>query len=131
MQEINARQDNFTLIKLTYMLYRIIVKMALYRMDLIVKHESVDKECTDLTEQDCRYVLRVLSCEVKEDTLLTSLSCKECKTAVEFLIGISGLSISVNLIDEEYEWIDIILSDNEVTYQVDNHTTDTFGSTEL
>ena len=52
MQEVNARQDDFTLIELSYMLDGIIVKVALYRMDLIIEHESVDKHRTDLTEED-------------------------------------------------------------------------------
>ena len=108
MQEVNTRQDNFTLVKLTYMLDGVIVQVALYRTDLIVKHESVDEHGTDLTEQDRRYVLRVLSCQIQEDTLLTSLTSEECETAVEFLIGISGLGISVNLIDEEDEGADIV-----------------------
>ena len=108
MEEIDAREDDFALIELSDVLQSIIVKVALYRVDLIVEHETVDKDRTDLTEEDRRYVLRVLSREVKEDTLLTALSGEERKSAVEFLVGISGLGISVNLIDEEYERIDIL-----------------------
>ena len=108
VQEVNTRKDNFTLIELPDMLDGVIIKVALYRTDLIVKHESVDEHGTDLTEQDRRYVLRVLSCQIQEDTLLTALTSEECETAVEFLIGISGLGISVNLIDEEDEGADIV-----------------------
>ena len=108
MQEVNTRKDNFTLVELSDVLDRIIIKMALYCMDLIVKHESVDKERTYLTEENRGNVLRVLCCQIEEDTLLTSLSCKECKTAVELLIGVSGLGISVNLIDEEYKRCDVV-----------------------
>ena len=108
VQEVNAREDNFTLVELSYVLDSVIVKVALNRFDLIVKHESVDEHRTDLTKEDRRYVLRVLCCEVKEDTLLTAFSCKECKTAVIFLLGVSGLSISVNLVDEEYERADVV-----------------------
>ena len=86
VQEVNTRKDNFTLIELSYVLDSIIVKVALYCTDLIVEHESVDEHRTDLTEEDWRYILRVLCCQVKEDTLLTSFSCKECKTAVIFLV---------------------------------------------
>ena len=86
VQEINAREDNFTLIKLSYMLDSIIVKMAVYGMDLIVQHKSVDEHRTDLTEEDRRYVLRVLRCQVKENTLLTSLSGEDGKAAVELLV---------------------------------------------
>ena len=108
MQQVNAREDDFTLVELSDVLDSIIVEVALYGMDLIVEHESVDEHCTDLTEEDRRYVLRVLCCQVKEDTLLTSFSCEECKTAVIFLLGVSGLSISVNLVDEEYERADVV-----------------------
>ena len=131
VQKVNAREDNFSLIELSYVLDSVIVKVALYCMDLIVKHESVDEHRTDLTEEDRRYVLRVLCCQIEEDTLLTSLSCKEGKTAVEFLLGISGLGISVNLIDEEYERTDIVSGNNVITYEVDYHSADTLGSTEL
>ena len=112
------------------MLDGIIVEVALYCPDLIVEHESVDEERTNLTEEDRRYVLRVLCCQIEEDTLLTALSCKECKTAMELSIRILGLGISVNLVDKEYEGDDIILSDYEVTYKVDYHSADTFSSTE-
>ena len=105
--------------------------MALHRIDLIIKHKPVDQHGTDLTEKNRRYILRVLSRKIKEDTLLTSLSCKESKTAVELLIGISGLGISVNLIDKEYEGINIVTGHNIVAYEINYHTTDTFGSTEL
>ena len=108
VQEVDGGQDDFTLIQLTYMLDRVIVKVAFYRLDLIVEHESVDEERTDLTEEDRRYVLRILCCEVKEDTLLTSLSGEDRKSAVELSVGVSGLSISVYLIDEEYERTDIV-----------------------
>ena len=131
VQEVNRSEDNFTLIELSYVLDSVIVKVALDCTDLIVEHESVDEHRTDLTEEDRRYVLRVLCCEVKEDTLFTSFSCEECKTAVILLVGISGLSISVNLIDEEYERADIISGHNECTYEVDDHAADTFGRTEL
>ena len=130
MQQVDAREDNFTLVELSDVLDGIIVEVALYRMDLVVEHESVDKECTYLTEEDRRYILRVLCCEVKEDTLLTAFSCEECKTAVIFLIGVSGLGISVNLIDEEYEGADIVSCHYECTYEVDDHSADTFGCTE-
>ena len=130
MQQVNAREDDFTLVELSDVLDSIIVEVALYRMDLVVEHESVDKECTYLTEEDRRYVLRVLCCEVEEDTLLTAFSCKECKTAVIFFLGVSGLGISVNLIDEEYERTDVVSADYEVTYEVNYHSTDTFCSTE-
>ncbi len=102
VQEVNTRKDNFTLIELSYVLDSIIVKVALYCTDLIVEHESVDEHRTDLTEEDRRYILRVLCCQVKEDTLLTSFSCKECKTAVIFLVGVSGLGISVYLSCRRY-----------------------------
>ena len=131
VQKVNARKDNFTLIELSDVLDSVIVKMALYGFDLIVEHESVNEHRTDLTEEDRRYVLRVLCCEVKEYTLLTSLSCKECKTAMVFLIGISGLGISVYLIDKEYERADVASGHDERTYKIDNHSADTFGSTEL
>ena len=131
VQEVNAREDNFTLIELPDVLQCVIVKVALYRIDLIVEHETVDEHRTDLTEEDRRYVLRVLCCEVKEDTLLTSFSCEECKTAVILLVGISGLSISVYLVDEEYERAYVFSGHNECTYEVDDHAADTFGSTEL
>ena len=131
VQEVNAREDNFTLIELSYVLDSVIVKVALYCTDLIVEHESVDEHRTDLTEEDRRYVLRVLCCEVKEDTLLTSFSCKECKSAVIVLVGISGLGISVYLVNEEYEWADIFSGHYESAYEVDDHAADTFGSTEL
>ena len=108
VQEVNAREDNFTLVELSDVLDGIIVKVALNGFDLIVEHESVDEHRTDLTEEDRRYVLRVLCCQVKEDTLLTSFSCKECKAAVIVLVGISGLSISVYLVDEEYERCDVV-----------------------
>ena len=108
VQEVNTRKDNFTLVELSDVLDSVIVEVALYGMNLIVEHESVDEHCTDLTEEDRRYVLRVLCCQVKEDTLLTSFSCEECKTAVIFLLGVSGLSISVNLVDEEYERADVV-----------------------
>ena len=52
MQEVNARKYDFTLVELSDVLDRIIVKVALYRTDLIVEHESVDKHRTDLTEED-------------------------------------------------------------------------------
>ena len=52
VQQVNAGKNNLTLIKLTYMLYRVIIQVALYRTDLIVKHESVDEHRTDLTKQD-------------------------------------------------------------------------------
>ena len=108
VQEVNARKDNFTLVELSDVLDSVIVEVALYGMDLIVEHESVDEHRTDLTEEYGRYVLGVLSCKVKEDTLLTSFSCEECETAVIFLLGVSGLGISVNLIDEEYERCDVV-----------------------
>ena len=50
MQEVNAGKDNLTLIELSDVFDRIIVKMAFYSTDLIVKHESVDEHRTDLTE---------------------------------------------------------------------------------
>ena len=34
------------------MLDGIIVEVALYRPDLVIEHESVDEERTDLTEED-------------------------------------------------------------------------------
>ena len=126
VQEVNAREDNFTLVELSYVLDSVIVKVALNRFDLIVKHESVDEHRTDLTKEDRRYVLRVLCCEVKEDTLLTAFSCNERQAAVEFSFGILGLSVSVNLVDEEYERADIISGHNECTYEVDDHAADTF-----
>ena len=86
MQEVNTGKDDLTLIELSDVFDRIIVKVAFYRPDLIIKHESVDEHRTDLTEKDRGNVLRVLCCEVKEDTLLTSFSCKECQTAVIFLV---------------------------------------------
>ena len=52
VQQVDARQDNFTLIQLTYMLDSVIVEVALNSLDLVVEHESVDQECTDLTEED-------------------------------------------------------------------------------
>ena len=52
VQEVNARKDDFTLIELSYVLDRIIVKVALNCTDLIVEHESVDEHRTDLTEED-------------------------------------------------------------------------------
>ncbi len=104
--------------------------MALYYVDLVVEHESVDEHRTYLTEEDRGYVLGVLCRKVEEDTLLTALSCKECKSAVEFLVGISGLGVSVNLIDKEDEGVDVVAAHYEVTYEVDYHSTDTFGSTE-
>ena len=52
VQEVNARKDDLTLIELSYMLDRIIVKVAFNGTDLIVKHESVDEHRTDLTEED-------------------------------------------------------------------------------
>ena len=52
VQEVNTSQDNFTLIELSYVLDRIIVKVALDCMDLIVEHESVDEHRTNLTEED-------------------------------------------------------------------------------
>ena len=131
VEEVNAREDNFTLVELSYVLDSVIVKVALYRMDLIVEHESVDEHRTYLTEEDRRYVLRVLCCEVKEDTLLTAFSCEEREAAVILLVGISGLRISVYLIDEEYERADIVSGHNECTYEVDDHAADTFGRTEL
>ncbi len=131
MQEINAREDNFTLVELSDVLDGVIIKVALYRTDLIVEHESVDEHRTDLSEEDRRYVLRVLCCQIKEYTLLTSFSCKECKAAVIVLVGISGLSISVYLIDEEYERLDVFSGHYESTYEVDDHAADTFGCTEL
>ena len=88
VQEVNTRKDNFTLVELSDVLDSVIVEVALYGMDLIVEHESVDQESTDLTEQDRRNVLRVLCCQVKEDTLLTSFSCNKGQTAVEFSLGI-------------------------------------------
>ena len=108
VQEVNTRKDNFTLVELSDVLDSVIVEVALYSMDLIVEHESVDEHRTYLTEEDRRYVLRVLCCQVKEDTLLTSFSCEERKTAVIFLLGVSGLSISVNLVDKEYERADVV-----------------------
>ena len=131
VQEVNTRKDNFTLVELSDVLDSVIVEVALYGMDLIVEHESVDKERTYLTEENRGNVLRVLCCQIEEDTLLTSLSCKESKTDVEFLLGISGLGISVNLIDEEYERTDIVSGNNVITYEVDYHSADTLGSTEL
>ena len=88
VQEVDARQDDFTLIQLTYMLDGVIVEVALNCLDLIVEHESVNEERTDLTEQDGRNVLRVLCCQIEEDTLLTSFSCNEGNTAVEFSLGL-------------------------------------------
>ncbi len=52
MQEIYTRKDNFTLVELSDVLDGIIVKVALYRPDLIVKHESVYQHSTDLTKED-------------------------------------------------------------------------------
>lgn len=52
VQEIDAGQDDLTLIELTHMLDRVIVKVALDGFDLVVEHESVDKYRTDLTEED-------------------------------------------------------------------------------
>ena len=131
VQEVNRSKDNFALVELSYVLDSIIVKVALYCTDLIVEHESVDEHRTDLTEEDRRYILRVLCCQVKENTLLTSFSCKECKTAVIFLVRVSGLGISVYLVDEEYERANILSGHNECTYEVDDHAADTFGCTEL
>ena len=131
VQEVNAREDDLALVKLSDVLDSVIVKVALDCTDLIVEHESVDEHRTDLTEEDRRYVLRVLCCQVKEDTLLTSFSCEECETAVIFLLGVSGLGVSVYLIDEEYERADILSGHNECTYEVDDHAADTFGCTEL
>jgi len=126
VQEVNARQDDLTLIEFSDVLDRIVVKVAFYCTDLVIEHESVNEHRTYLTEEDRGYVLRVLCCEVKEDTLLTALSCKECKTAVIFLLGVSGLGISVNLINEEYERTDIVTRHNECTYEVYYHSADTF-----
>ena len=89
MQQINAGEDDLALIELSDVLDGKIVKMALNCTDLIVEHESVDEDRTDLTKEDRRYILRCLCCQVKEDTLLTALSCEKCKAAVELLIGIS------------------------------------------
>ena len=88
MQQVDRGQDYFTLIELSDVLDRVIVKVSLNCLDLIVKHESVDEERTDLTEQDGRNVLRVLCCQIEEDTLLTAFSCDQCQTAVEFSFGI-------------------------------------------
>ena len=52
VQEVNTRKDNFTLIELPDMLDGVIIKVALCRTDLIVKHETVNEHCTDLTEED-------------------------------------------------------------------------------
>ena len=52
VQEVNAREDNFTLIELSDVLDSVIVKVALYCTDLIVEHESVDEHRTYLTEED-------------------------------------------------------------------------------
>ena len=52
VQEVNTRKDNFTLIELSDVLDSVIVEVALYRMDLIVEHESVDEHRTNLTEED-------------------------------------------------------------------------------
>lgn len=126
VEQVDARKDDLTLIQFPYMLDRVIIKVALDGMDLIVEHEPVDKERTYLTKEDRRYILRILCRQVKEYTLLTSLSCKERQSAVILLIGISGLRISVDLIDKEYEGADIVLCDNKITYEVDDHSSDTF-----
>ena len=115
MQQVDRGQDDFTLIELSDVLDRVIVKVAFNSLDLIVEHESVNEKRTDL---------------IKEDTLLTAFSCYQCKTAVEFSLGILGLRVSVNLIDEEDERIDVILLDNEVADEVDDHAADTFCRTE-
>ena len=52
VQEVYACEDNFTLIEFSDMLDSIIIKVALYSMDLIVKHESVDQHRTNLTKED-------------------------------------------------------------------------------
>ena len=52
VQEVNTRKDNFTLVELSDVLDSVIVEVALYGMDLIVEHESVDEHRTDLTEED-------------------------------------------------------------------------------
>ena len=131
VQEVDRGQDDFALVELSDVLDRVIVEVALNRLDLIVEHESVDEECTDLTEEDRRNVLRVLRGQVEEDTLLTAFSCNEGQAAVEFSFRILGLGISVNLVDEEDEWTDVFLLDDEVADEVDDHASDTFSGTEV
>ena len=131
VQQVDGRQNDFALVELTDVLDGIIVEVALYRTDLVIEHETVDEERTDLSEEDRRYVLRVLCCQIEEDTLLTALSCEERQTAVEFLLGILGLSISVDLVDEEDERIDVVFADDERADKVDDHASDTFCCTEL
>ena len=46
VQEVNTRKDNFTLVELSDVLDSVIVEVALYGMDLIVEHESVDEHRT-------------------------------------------------------------------------------------
>ena len=55
------------------MLDRVIVKVAFNCLDLVIEHESVDQERTDLTEKDRGNVLRVLCGQLEEDTLATSV----------------------------------------------------------
>ena len=52
VQEVNAREDDLALVKLSDVLDSIIVEVAFYCTDLIVKHETVNEHCTDLTEED-------------------------------------------------------------------------------
>ena len=96
---------------------------------VFVDHESVDQKCTDLSEEYRRNILRVLRRQVKEYTLSTTFSCDKSQTAMELLVGISGLGVSMYLIDEEYERADIVTGHNKVTYEVDDHATDTFRRT--
>lgn len=52
VQEVNAREDDFALVKLSDVLDSVIVEVALDGLDLIVEHEPVDEHRTDLTEED-------------------------------------------------------------------------------
>ena len=52
VQEVNAREDDLALVKLSDVLDGVIVEVAFYCTDLIVKHETVDEHRTDLTEED-------------------------------------------------------------------------------
>ena len=44
VQQVDRRQDDFTLVELTNVLDSIIVEVALDRTDLVVEHETVDQE---------------------------------------------------------------------------------------
>lgn len=52
VQEVNAREDDLALVKLSDVFDGIIVEVAFYCTDLIVKHETVDEHRTNLTEED-------------------------------------------------------------------------------